>query len=162
MIDVHAHTLQCSAHAVQDAHDAGVQHVVSVSETLAEARELLTVANVCPCIGVHPVQPVMVQGQRTGVRSVTLEDLEGWGRVWEQGKMRFVGIGEGRISRSEMDDVKVTTVGLDFSPHVLGSSHNTLGRDKCKEIQKEVFRRQIKEALAKDLPLNVHSRYIQL
>ncbi|CAH3111565.1 unnamed protein product [Porites lobata] len=85
---------------------------------------------IAPCLGVHPVQSL------TPDRSATLQDLEGVEEFIRKNHEELVAIGE---------------VGLDFTPRFIQ-------KEEDKEIQREVFSKQIKLALELDLPLNVHSR----
>jgi TatD DNase family protein len=54
------------------------------------------------------------------------------------------------------NDIKCGSVGLDFSPHIVRGKE--LPEDQYREIQRQVFRKQIALAIDADLPLNVHSR----
>ena len=47
-------------------------------------------------------------------------------------------------------------VGLDFSPHIV--RNKDIPEEQQRDIQKQIFRRQIELAIKADLPLNVHSR----
>ncbi|XP_064914488.1 putative deoxyribonuclease TATDN3 isoform X2 [Columba livia] len=87
---------------------------------------------VLPCLGVHPVQEVSPEEQR----SVTLKDLDAALPLIELYKEKLVGIGE---------------VGLDFTPRFAST-------DEQKEGQRQVLIKQIELARRLDLPLNVHSR----
>ncbi|XP_039425241.1 putative deoxyribonuclease TATDN3 isoform X3 [Corvus cornix cornix] len=87
---------------------------------------------VLPCLGVHPVQEVSPEEQR----SVTLKDLDAALPLIELYKDKLVGIGE---------------VGLDFTPRFAST-------DEQKEEQRQVLIKQIELARRLDLPLNVHSR----
>ncbi|XP_061204335.1 putative deoxyribonuclease TATDN3 isoform X2 [Neopsephotus bourkii] len=87
---------------------------------------------VFPCLGVHPVQEVSPEEQR----SVTLKDLDAALPLIELYKDKLVGIGE---------------VGLDFTPRFAST-------DEQKEGQRQVLIKQIEIARRLDLPLNVHSR----
>ncbi|KAM6368098.1 putative deoxyribonuclease TATDN3 isoform 2-T2 [Alca torda] len=87
---------------------------------------------VLPCLGVHPVQEVSPEEQR----SVTLKDLDAALPLIELYKDELVGIGE---------------VGLDFTPRFAST-------DEQKEGQRQVLIKQIELARSLDLPLNVHSR----
>ncbi|XP_073892215.1 putative deoxyribonuclease TATDN3 isoform X11 [Macaca fascicularis] len=87
---------------------------------------------VLPCLGVHPVQGLSPEDQR----SVTLKDLDVALPIIENYKDRLLAIGE---------------VGLDFSPRFAGT-------DEQKEEQRQVLIRQIQLAKRLNLPVNVHSR----
>lgn len=47
-------------------------------------------------------------------------------------------------------------VGLDFSPHIVRGKE--FPEEHNREIQRQVFRKQIELAVEANLPLNVHSR----
>ncbi|XP_019491000.1 PREDICTED: putative deoxyribonuclease TATDN3 [Hipposideros armiger] len=85
-----------------------------------------------PCLGVHPVQGLSPEDQR----SVTLKDLDVALPMIEKYKDRLLAIGE---------------VGLDFSPRFAGT-------EEQKEEQRQVLIRQVQLAKRLNLPLNVHSR----
>uniref|UniRef100_A0A8B9CGP8 TatD DNase domain containing 3 n=1 Tax=Anser brachyrhynchus TaxID=132585 RepID=A0A8B9CGP8_9AVES len=87
---------------------------------------------VLPCLGVHPLQEVSAEEQR----SVTLKDLDDALPLIELYKDKLVAIGE---------------VGLDFTPRFASM-------DEQKEEQRQVLIKQIELARRLDLPLNVHSR----
>ncbi|XP_031408026.1 putative deoxyribonuclease TATDN3, partial [Meleagris gallopavo] len=87
---------------------------------------------VLPCLGVHPVQEVSPEEQR----SVTLKDLDAALPLIELYKDKLVAIGE---------------VGLDFTPRFAST-------DEQKEGQRQVLIKQVELARKLDLPLNVHSR----
>ncbi|XP_068795905.1 putative deoxyribonuclease TATDN3 isoform X6 [Struthio camelus] len=87
---------------------------------------------VLPCLGVHPVQDLSPEEQR----SVTLKDLDAALPLIEHYKDKLVAIGE---------------VGLDFTPRFASS-------DEQKEGQRQVLIKQVELARRLDLPLNVHSR----
>ncbi|XP_066849743.1 putative deoxyribonuclease TATDN3 isoform X4 [Anser cygnoides] len=87
---------------------------------------------VLPCLGVHPLQEVSPEEQR----SVTLKDLDDALPLIELYKDKLVAIGE---------------VGLDFTPRFASM-------DEQKEEQRQVLIKQIELARRLDLPLNVHSR----
>ncbi|CAH3111560.1 unnamed protein product [Porites lobata] len=139
-IDCHAHIsakeFQKDIDAViQAAKVAGVRVIVGVTEFKAEFSGMLDLHKrypdfIAPCLGVHPVQSL------TPDRSATLQDLEGVEEFIRKNHEELVAIGE---------------VGLDFTPRFIQ-------KEEDKEIQREVFSKQIKLALELDLPLNVHSR----
>ncbi|XP_065535461.1 putative deoxyribonuclease TATDN3 isoform X2 [Lathamus discolor] len=116
---------------------AAVSGLVVVSEQAAEFPSVLALSErfpgfVFPCLGVHPVQEVSPEEQR----SVTLKDLDAALPLIELYKDKLVGIGE---------------VGLDFTPRFAST-------DEQKEGQRQVLIKQTEIARRLDLPLNVHSR----
>ncbi|XP_030355422.1 putative deoxyribonuclease TATDN3 isoform X3 [Strigops habroptila] len=125
------------ADVVRAAQQAAVSALVVVSEQAAEFPSVLALSErfqgfVLPCLGVHPVQEVSPEEQR----SVTLKDLDAALPLIELYKDKLVGIGE---------------VGLDFTPRFAST-------DEEKEGQRQVLIKQIEIARRLDLPLNVHSR----
>uniref|UniRef100_A0A8C3THM8 TatD DNase domain containing 3 n=1 Tax=Catharus ustulatus TaxID=91951 RepID=A0A8C3THM8_CATUS len=125
------------AAVVRAAEQAAVSALVVVSEQAGEFRSVVELSErfpgfVLPCLGVHPVQEVSPEEQR----SVTLEDLDAALPLIELYKDKLVGIGE---------------VGLDFTPRFAST-------DEQKEGQRQVLIKQIELARRLDLPLNVHSR----
>ncbi|XP_064270337.1 putative deoxyribonuclease TATDN3 isoform X4 [Passer domesticus] len=125
------------AAVVRAAEQAAVSALVVVSEQAGEFRSVLELSErfpgfVLPCLGVHPVQEVSPEEQR----SVTLKDLDDALPLIEFYKDKLVGIGE---------------VGLDFTPRFAST-------DEQKEGQRQVLIKQIELARRLDLPLNVHSR----
>ncbi|NXS08925.1 YNF8 Deoxyribonuclease, partial [Neodrepanis coruscans] len=140
-VDCHCHLAAPCFQAAQRAGglrvpQAAVSALVVVSEQAAEFRNVVELSErfpgfVLPCLGVHPVQEVSAEEQR----SVTLEDLDAALPLIELYKDRLVGIGE---------------VGLDFTPRFAST-------DEQKEGQRQVLIKQIELARRLDLPLNVHS-----
>ncbi|XP_062493071.1 putative deoxyribonuclease TATDN3 isoform X2 [Pezoporus occidentalis] len=137
------------ADVVRAAQQAAVSALVVVSEQAAEFPSVLALSEslshgtdahsmprfpgfVFPCLGVHPVQEVSPEEQR----SVTLKDLDAALPLIELYKDKLVGIGE---------------VGLDFTPRFAST-------DEQKEGQRQVLIKQTEIARRLDLPLNVHSR----
>ncbi|XP_078351827.1 putative deoxyribonuclease TATDN3 isoform X3 [Oculina patagonica] len=109
--------------------------IVGVTELKAEFAGMLDLHErypdfIAPCVGVHPVQSLCPD------RSATLEDLDGVEEFIRENHEKLVAIGE---------------VGLDFTPRFIS-------KEEDKDVQREVFSRQIKLAQELDLPLNVHSR----
>ncbi|XP_051472302.1 putative deoxyribonuclease TATDN3 isoform X2 [Apus apus] len=141
-VDCHCHlAAPCfqpdAAAVVREAQQAAVSALVVVSEQAAEFRSVLALSErfpgfVWPCLGVHPVQEVSPEEQR----SVALQDLDAALPLIELYKDKLVGIGE---------------VGLDFTPRFAST-------DEQKEGQRQVLIKQIELARRLDLPLNVHSR----
>ncbi|CAO3640622.1 unnamed protein product [Cunninghamella blakesleeana] len=132
------------------ANTAGVKHIVSVSESIYDAEDILSLANelngiIWPCIGLHPVQYTSSDHQLE--RSVTLED-------WYQ----FKPILEKAISDKAI--VCVGEIGLDFSRHIIQQNENNLiqNEQELKQIQCQIFKSQVEMAVKAGLPVNVHSR----
>ena len=138
MIDGHCHIAaeefdEDRSAILQEAKKGGVNGIVGVSEFPGDFEKLLQVSRehsglVYACIGVHPVQ--------WGNKSVTLEDFSVAEHFIEQHHEEIVGIGE---------------IGLDFTPRYINSPED-------KEVQREVFRRQVQLAKRYGLPVNCHSR----
>ncbi|KAF7723883.1 putative deoxyribonuclease tatdn3 [Apophysomyces ossiformis] len=157
MIDVHAHINSHNFPPAGDtktldliisaAKNAGVQHVVSVSESIHDAPDIIQVARnsngfIWPAVGLHPVQPLSKEDKRE--RSVTIQDLE-----------LFEPFLNEAISTKEI--YCVGEVGLDFSPHIISKNQNNsseFSEEQLKDIQREVFRRQVLMAMQADLPVN--------
>ncbi|XP_021246071.1 feline leukemia virus subgroup C receptor-related protein 1-like isoform X2 [Numida meleagris] len=141
-VDCHCHlSAPCFqpdvAAVVRAARQAAVAALVTVTERAGEFRSVLELSDrfpgfVLPCLGVHPVQEVSPEEQR----SVTLKDLDGALPLIELYKDKLVAIGE---------------VGLDFTPRFAST-------DEQKEGQRRVLIKQVELARRLDLPLNVHSR----
>nr|XP_008983491.2 putative deoxyribonuclease TATDN3 isoform X2 [Callithrix jacchus] len=122
---------------LEKAKKANVVALVAVAEHSGEFEKIMQLSEryngfVLPCLGVHPVQGLLPEDQR----SVTLKDLDVALPIIENYKDRLLAIGE---------------VGLDFSPRFAGT-------DEQKEEQRQVLIRQIQLAKRLNLPLNVHSR----
>ncbi|XP_053568433.1 putative deoxyribonuclease TATDN3 isoform X2 [Bombina bombina] len=142
LVDCHCHlTASDFDHDINDvleeAKKVGLKALVAVAEHSKEFEKLIDLSKryqglVFPCLGVHPVQGIEPEPQR----SATLKDLEDALPLIELYKDDLVAIGE---------------VGLDFTPRIACT-------DDQKEEQREVFIRQIELAKRLDLPLNVHSR----
>ncbi|KAF9166705.1 putative deoxyribonuclease tatdn3 [Actinomortierella ambigua] len=158
MIDIHAHIYpptiptESIPALMQRAKAAGLTSIVSVPETLVDARAVLRLSISYPnflfaCAGIHPAQPLRDEdGATIGVRSAVEADLEGLFDFMEENLGRLVGMGE---------------VGLDFTPQVIQSPHNPprlATADDVKTEQRKVLARQVKFAIQHGLPLNVHSR----
>ncbi|KAG0224363.1 putative deoxyribonuclease TATDN3 [Mortierella sp. GBAus27b] len=158
MIDIHAHIYpptiptESITPLLQRARTAGLTSLLSVSETLVDARHILRLSIqhpnfLFPCAGLHPAQPIRdADGATVGHRSVLESDLEGVFEFMEENVSRLVGLGE---------------VGLDFTLPVLNSTHNPprlRNQEDVKTEQRKVFARQIKFANSHQLALNVHSR----
>ncbi|XP_068397555.1 putative deoxyribonuclease TATDN3 isoform X4 [Eschrichtius robustus] len=130
----HTHDLD---DVLEKAKKANVMALVVVAEHSGEFEKIMQLSEryngfVLPCLGVHPVQGVSPEDQR----SVTLKDLDVALPIIESYKDRLLAIGE---------------VGLDFSPRIAGT-------DEQKEEQRQVLIRQVQLAKRLNLPLNVHSR----
>ncbi|MEE6520192.1 hypothetical protein FKM82_018012 [Ascaphus truei] len=122
---------------LSEAKKVGLLALVAVAEYSGEFEKIIQFCKghqgfVFPCLGVHPVQGIAPEQQR----SATVKDLEDALPLIELYKDELVAIGE---------------VGLDFSPRIAST-------DDQKEEQRQVFIRQIELAKCLDLPLNVHSR----
>ncbi|XP_011851529.1 PREDICTED: putative deoxyribonuclease TATDN3 isoform X1 [Mandrillus leucophaeus] len=122
---------------LEKAKKANVVALVAVAEHSGEFEKIMQLSEryngfVLPCLGVHPVQGLSPEDQR----SVTLKDLDVALPIIENYKDRLLAIGE---------------VGLDFSPRFAGT-------DEQKEEQRQVLIRQIQLAKRLNLPVNVHSR----
>ncbi|KAF9320100.1 putative deoxyribonuclease tatdn3 [Podila horticola] len=159
MIDIHAHIYpptipqESITPLMQRAKAAGLTAILSVSETLVDARHILRLSIqhqgfLYPCAGIHPAQPIRdADGASVGTRSVVEADLEGVFEFMEENLAKIVGVGE---------------VGLDFTLPVLNSTFNPerlLNKhDMIKTEQRKVFARQVRFAIQYDLALNVHSR----
>lgn len=122
---------------LEKAQKANVMALVVVAEHSGEFGKIMELSErynglLMPCLGVHPVQGVSPEGQR----SVTLKDLDVALPIIENYKDQLLAVGE---------------VGLDFSPRFAGT-------DEQKEEQRQVLIRQIQLAKRLNLPLNVHSR----
>ncbi|XP_075853180.1 deoxyribonuclease TATDN3 isoform X2 [Microcebus murinus] len=122
---------------LEKAKKANVVALVAVAEHSGEFEKIIQLSErysgfVLPCLGVHPVQGLSLEDQR----SVTLKDLDVALPIIEHYKDRLLAVGE---------------VGLDFSPRFAGS-------DEQKEEQRQVLIRQVQLAKRLNLPLNVHSR----
>ncbi|XP_005374795.1 PREDICTED: putative deoxyribonuclease TATDN3 isoform X2 [Chinchilla lanigera] len=122
---------------LEKAKKANIVALVAVAEHSGEFEKIIQLSErysgfILPCLGVHPVQGLSPEDQR----SVTLKDLDAALPVIENYKDQLLAIGE---------------VGLDFSPRFAGT-------DEQKEEQRQVLIRQIQLAKRLNLPLNVHSR----
>ncbi|KAI0567097.1 TatD related DNase [Gracilaria domingensis] len=141
MIDTHAHLTdpQFSADledVISRAQSAGVGHIICVSESLADAKQVLKVSRqhasvVHPALGLHP------EHVTTLTEAALQDELQG---VTELVQAPVVAIGE---------------VGLDFSPHVLSQAPNA---EEAKHNQRSTFGRFLQLAQQTGLPLTVHSR----
>ncbi|XP_055438986.1 putative deoxyribonuclease TATDN3 isoform X2 [Bubalus kerabau] len=142
LVDCHCHlSAPDFDHDLDDvlkkAKKANVMALVVVAEHSGEFEKIMQLSQryngfVLPCLGVHPVQGVSPEDQR----SVTLKDLDVALPIIENYKDQLLAIGE---------------VGLDFSPRFAGT-------DEQKEEQRQVLIRQVQLAKRLNLPLNVHSR----
>ncbi|XP_025103954.1 putative deoxyribonuclease TATDN3 isoform X2 [Pomacea canaliculata] len=126
---------------ITKAKQVGVAAVLAVTESVSDFSRVLDLAErypdfVLPCLGLHPVQPDEHSADPKAQRSVSLKDLEEAEAIIEQHHEKLAAIGE---------------IGLDFTPRVCKTSED-------RDVQKEVFARQVKMAQRFDLPVNVHSR----
>ncbi|XP_012870502.1 PREDICTED: putative deoxyribonuclease TATDN3 isoform X2 [Dipodomys ordii] len=122
---------------LEKAKKANIMALVAVAEHSGEFEKIIQLSErykgfILPCLGVHPVQGLSPEDQR----SVTLKDLDVALPIIENYKDRLLAIGE---------------VGLDFSPRFAGTQEQ-------KEEQRQVLIRQVQLAKRLNLPLNVHSR----
>ncbi|XP_032403117.1 putative deoxyribonuclease TATDN3 isoform X2 [Xiphophorus hellerii] len=122
---------------IENSKKAGLLALLAVAEHAGEFTKIIELSQrfpsfIFPCLGVHPVQDVSPEQQR----SASLQDLDAALPVIEKYKDRLVGVGE---------------VGLDFTPRFVSGESD-------KESQKLVLIRQAQVAKELDLPLNVHSR----
>ncbi|KAG2181607.1 hypothetical protein INT44_008422, partial [Umbelopsis vinacea] len=132
---------------LDNARKANIQTIVSVSESLLDAPKVLKLAAqsnglILAGVGLHPVQTYRKHDEQIE-RSVTLDDFEKF--------LPYV--------RKYINDKLICCVGevgLDFSPHIV--RNKDMPEEHYRDVQKQVFRRQIELAIKADLPLNVHSR----
>lgn len=129
---------------IKNAEEKKVKGIISVTETYEDCLDVLDVAKkysiIIPGIGLHPIQPLVDEnGQRLskGGRTSTLEEVYPVLELIKKYKDEIACIGE---------------VGLDFSPQFLNKV------EEEKEIQKQIFEKQIELANEFNIPLNVHSR----
>ena len=100
------------------------------------------------CVGVHPVQPI----ETDQIRSCSQQDLFAF-TDWFSKRLEAVG-----SSLQAMGVVGIGECGLDFSPRIFSSCKTEHDKDQVKELQKQIFKKQIQLALSHDLMVNVHSR----
>lgn len=117
---------------LEKAKKANIMALVVVAEHSGEYEKIMQLSEryngfVLPCLGVHPVQGLSPENQR----SVTLKDLDVALPIIENYKDRLLAIGE---------------VGLDFSPRFAGTNEQ-------KEEQRQVLIRQVQLAKRLNLPL---------
>ncbi|KAI7848785.1 hypothetical protein BDC45DRAFT_298796 [Circinella umbellata] len=169
MIDVHAHinlenfplsnstiindgtkTKKYFSDLLATAKSANVNRIVSVSENIHDVHHVLELAEqshglIKPGVGLHPVQRLDANDPRE--RSVTLKDLD-----------QFEPILKEYITKKTL--CCVGEIGLDFSRHIITTNTNNEGisEEDLKNVQRQVFRRQVELAIEADLPVNVHSR----
>ncbi|XP_020028419.1 putative deoxyribonuclease TATDN3 isoform X2 [Castor canadensis] len=142
LVDCHCHLsapdFDSDLHDVlEKAKKANIMALVAVAEHAGEFEKIIELSErysgfILPCLGVHPVQGLSPEDQR----SVTLKDLDVALPIIEKYKDQLLAVGE---------------VGLDFSPRFSGTNEQ-------KEEQRQVLIRQIQLAKRLNLPLNVHSR----
>ncbi|KAL0969810.1 hypothetical protein UPYG_G00232580 [Umbra pygmaea] len=122
---------------IENAKKAGLIAVLAVAEYAGEFEKIIQLSQrypgfIFPCLGVHPVQGIAPDPQRSAI----LQDLDAALPIIEKYKDHIVAIGE---------------VGLDFTPRFVSS-------DTDKESQRQVLIQQAAIAKQLDIPLNVHSR----
>ncbi|XP_014916397.1 putative deoxyribonuclease TATDN3 isoform X1 [Poecilia latipinna] len=122
---------------IENSKKAGLLALLAVAEHAGEFTKIIELSQrfpgfIFPCLGVHPVQEVSPEQQR----SASLQDLDAALPIIEKYKDQLVAVGE---------------VGLDFTPRFVSGESE-------KETQKLVLIRQAQVAKELDLPLNVHSR----
>ncbi|XP_014828219.1 PREDICTED: putative deoxyribonuclease TATDN3 isoform X1 [Poecilia mexicana] len=122
---------------IENSKKAGLLALLAVAEHAGEFTKIIELSErfpgfIFPCLGVHPVQEVSPEQQR----SASLQDLDAALPIIEKYKDQLVAVGE---------------VGLDFTPRFVSGESE-------KETQKLVLIRQAQVAKELDLPLNVHSR----
>ncbi|OUM59882.1 hypothetical protein PIROE2DRAFT_46697 [Piromyces sp. E2] len=149
--DCHAHinspsfSKEAISDLVKKAQEKNVKGIISVTETYEDCLDVLNVVMqypniILPGLGLHPIQPLVDEnGQRLdkGGRSSTLDEVYPILDLIKEHKDEIVCIGE---------------VGLDYSPQFLKNV------EEEKEIQKQIFQKQIELANEYNIPLNVHSR----
>ncbi|ORZ15930.1 hypothetical protein BCR42DRAFT_392874 [Absidia repens] len=153
MIDVHAHITSRNfdekllQKILTSAKEAGVQHIISVSETIDDANDVMTLATqsdgmIWPSLGLHPVQYTT-----TGERSVTMDDWNSFQPILEK-------------AIQDKSVVCIGEIGLDFSKHILQQNANNVTQDEptLRQIQSDIFKAQVELAIKHGLPINVHSR----
>ncbi|KAI8334732.1 hypothetical protein BC941DRAFT_432035 [Chlamydoabsidia padenii] len=153
MIDVHAHitSKNFDTHKfhslLTSAKQDGVEHIISVSETIHDAHDVLNLAcqsdgMVWPSLGLHPVQYLS-----DSERSVTMDDWFAFKPILEK-------------AITDRSIVCVGEIGLDFSRHTIQQNSNNGGLDEkaLRQVQSDIFRAQVELAVKADLPVNVHSR----
>eukprot|EP00904_Undaria_pinnatifida_P011462 jgi/Undpi1/7446/HiC_scaffold_22.g09919.m1 len=145
MFDCHAHLTDPSLREglddiLAEAEAAGVSGIVSVSETLEDAVQVVELCarinsdperriRLHPSIGMHP-------------EKADLGDLEGMLGLIDEHSDLIVCVGE---------------IGLDYSRHLIGEAGKK-ATEEAKEIQREVFSKQARRAEELGLAVNVHSR----
>ncbi|KAI9350870.1 hypothetical protein BDR26DRAFT_930166 [Obelidium mucronatum] len=129
-------------------HNLSLLAIVVTPETHSEASTVLaqfTSHNILkPCIGLHPVQHVINNGETISI-SAHESQLDEVLALIQAKKDEIVAVGE---------------IGLDFSPWILNASAQAwnCSVDQVKAIQRKVFERQVLLAKELDLAVNVHSR----
>ncbi|XP_011675695.2 putative deoxyribonuclease TATDN3 isoform X1 [Strongylocentrotus purpuratus] len=141
-IDCHCHLAaddfkEDIGEVISRAKGNGVEAVLVVAEHYGEFDRIIELSRsfpgfVLPCLGVHPVQGLSPDMQRSVTESDIVEALPAIEKYADQ----LVAVGE---------------VGLDFTPRNAKTSED-------KDIQRLVLSKQIQLAKRLNLPLNVHSR----
>ncbi len=149
LTDVHTHLHVCSqypnlsviAKLLLDAKERGIERVVVVSENLEQAKEILSMSQhknevfrmILPSAGLHPIQ-----NGRSVSNVNQLDEIVSWIR---DNYTQLKCIGE---------------IGLDFTPAFLGSDASL--HEGLKQVQIDVFTKQLELAKELSLPVNIHSR----
>lgn len=131
---------------IDHAKKASIQHIVAVSESIHDVHDIFEIAStsdnfIWPARGLHPVQ----LDDNKVERSVNWHDFEMFEPVLQDAiqQKKICCVGE---------------VGLDFTPRILANSNGSLTPDETKDMQRDIFKRQVQMAIEADLPVNVHSR----
>ena len=138
MIDVHTHLDRIIAHelpgALERAAAAGVTGIVTVGMDLASSETAVALAHRFPGVYAAPgIHPWEAAGHSSDEAIATIQQLAG--------RQRVVAIGE---------------IGLDYEGNVFtGESYSG---EAAREVQCEVFRRQLQVATVLNLPIIVHGR----
>ncbi|KAJ3041603.1 putative deoxyribonuclease tatdn3 [Rhizophlyctis rosea] len=154
LIDCHAHfyppnfsisEIETILSSIQD-NGSNIRSIITVPETIEEAHQVLSLSKKYPMInpsaGLHPVQQTQTATGESFARSATHTDLPPI--------LDF-------ISTHHESLTSIGECGLDFSPHILATTH-TGPIETQKEIQKSIFTSHITLAKSHSIPLNIHSR----
>ncbi|PXF47542.1 putative deoxyribonuclease TATDN3 [Gracilariopsis chorda] len=143
MIDTHAHLTdrQFSTDlrdVITRAQNAGVQHIICVSESLSDARNVLRLSSeyerlLHPAVGLHPQY----------ISSLSEDQLYS-----EMSEIR-------ELIDKQSSVIAIGEVGLDFTPRVLSLAPSA---EKAKHTQRQIFDSFLEIAQRTGLPLTIHSR----